>query len=281
MPECQETSKRPRLALLAEIRRAGIEPTYGRPTLFHVRGNLLLVMMNHEYGVNATDAAKITEATMRARAEIGRIVRGPPPARRCLGRHPESSPPPSRSASATAAASVAATSSGREDLIRGARHEDAVVRATFPVDIHALTAEDNKNHALRRRRRESATLRHPFAGPHRQGRGRAADGRTLHQRRLHRPRQLPRHRQRRGHGRSCGRRGCDRRSNESQPARGAVERRKVCHRQEPRPCLIPGTTSPWKPSLRPLGREKGSGTFIAADQAGWAKRAEREGGDFT
>jgi len=32
----------------------------------------------------------------------------------------------------------------RDDLVTGARQDDAVVRATFPVDIHALTAEANK-----------------------------------------------------------------------------------------------------------------------------------------
>ena len=31
-----------------------------------------------------------------------------------------------------------------EDLVQGSVQPDAVVRATFPVDIHALTAEDNK-----------------------------------------------------------------------------------------------------------------------------------------
>ena len=34
-----------------------------------------------------------------------------------------------------------------EDLVKGTTQEDAVVRATFPVDIHALTAEDNKKSA--------------------------------------------------------------------------------------------------------------------------------------
>ena len=132
-----------KLALLAEIRRAGIEPSYGRPTLFPIRDNLLLVMMNHEYGVHAADAARITEATLRARAEIGRIVRG----LRQLG-------------GAWEGVQVVATPEqigiregrrirgryvvGQNDLVQGARQEDAVVRATFPVDIHALTAEDNK-----------------------------------------------------------------------------------------------------------------------------------------
>jgi hypothetical protein len=32
----------------------------------------------------------------------------------------------------------------KEDLIKGARYDDGVVRPTFSVDIHALTAEHNK-----------------------------------------------------------------------------------------------------------------------------------------
>ena len=36
---------------------------------------------------------------------------------------------------------------GKNDLITGARQDDAVVRATFPVDIHAISAERNKTAA--------------------------------------------------------------------------------------------------------------------------------------
>lgn len=130
-------------ALLSEIRRAGFDPSYAAPTLFPIRDNLLLAMINHEYGINAGDAAKVTEATMRARGELHQIVRG----LRKLGGIWEG-------------VQIAATAEqigirdgrrirgryvvGKDDLISGARHEDAVVRATFSVDVHALTAESNK-----------------------------------------------------------------------------------------------------------------------------------------
>lgn len=130
-------------ALLSEIRRAGFDPSYAAPTLFPIRDNLLLAMINHEYGINAGDAAKVTEATMRARGELHQIVRG----LRKLGGMWEG-------------VQIAATAEqigirdgrrirgryvvGKDDLISGARHEDAVVRATFSVDVHALTAESNK-----------------------------------------------------------------------------------------------------------------------------------------
>ena len=109
-------------------------------------GNLVLLMANHEYGINATDAAQVTEATLRARGEMHQIVRG----LRKLG-------------GAWDGMQIAATPEqigirdgrrirGRyimtsEDLVKGATQADAVVRATFPVDIHALSAEDNKKAA--------------------------------------------------------------------------------------------------------------------------------------
>jgi hypothetical protein len=111
--------------------------------MFQVRDNLLLVMMNHQYGVKPFDSAAVTKATIEARAEVNRIV----DALRKLGGPWEG-------------IQIAATAEqigvrdgrriagrytvGRDDLVVGARHEDAVTRATFPVDIHALSSEQNK-----------------------------------------------------------------------------------------------------------------------------------------
>lgn len=132
-----------KLALLREIRRTGIEPSYGKPTMFRVRDNLVLVMMNHEYGINATDAAAVTEATIRARGELHQIVRG----LRKLGGAWEG-------VQLVATPEQIGIRDGRrilgryivtkDDVVNGARQEDAVVRPTFPVDIHAMTAEGNK-----------------------------------------------------------------------------------------------------------------------------------------
>jgi hypothetical protein len=128
------------------IRRAGVTPSYGHACLFPIRDNLVLLMANHEYGVNSSDAAQVSDATLRARAEIHQIVRG----LRKLG-------------GAWDGMQIAATPEqigirdgrrirGRyvvtkEDLIQGAKQDDAVVKATFPVDIHAVTSEDNKKSA--------------------------------------------------------------------------------------------------------------------------------------
>ena len=128
------------------LKRAGVTPSYGRACLFPIQGNLVLLMANHEYGIDATDAAKVTEATLRARGEIHRIVRG----LRKLGG-------PWDGVQVVATPEQIGIRDGRrirgrylmtsEDLIQGAVQPDAVVRATFPVDIHALSAVDNKKAA--------------------------------------------------------------------------------------------------------------------------------------
>ncbi|MGA0133065.1 MAG: FAD-dependent oxidoreductase, partial [Opitutales bacterium] len=61
--------------LLAEMRRAGSDPSYQAPTFFPIRDNLILAMINHEYGVNATDVEAVTAATFHARAEVNELVR--------------------------------------------------------------------------------------------------------------------------------------------------------------------------------------------------------------
>ncbi len=128
----------------AEIERTGHFPSYSKPTLWQVRDNLLLVMMNHEYGVEAFDAAAVTQATVRARAELHLIVDG---LKRLGG--------PWAGLQIAATAEQIGVRDGRrirgryvvtsDDVKSGARHNDAVARATFTVDVHALTAEQNKS----------------------------------------------------------------------------------------------------------------------------------------
>ena len=60
----------PREALAAEMKRAGIEPSYGIPTLYCVHPHMGVLMSNHEYKVRPDDAARISEATLNARREI-------------------------------------------------------------------------------------------------------------------------------------------------------------------------------------------------------------------
>ncbi len=131
-------------AFLAEIQRAGFFPSYSRPTLWQVRDNLLLVMMNQQFSVKPFEADKITEATVQARSELNKIVNG----LRKLGG-------PWESLQIAATAEQIGVRDGRRiagrftvtehDLVEGARYDDGVVRPTFGVDIHAVTAEVNKH----------------------------------------------------------------------------------------------------------------------------------------
>lgn len=126
---------------------SGHFPSYANPTMWHVRDNLVFAMMNHEYGIKAWDAAEITAATVRARAEMNKLVAG----LRKLGG-------PWESIQIVATAEQIGVRDGRrlrgrytvqqDDLAAGARHEDAVARVNFGIDVHALSAELNKRHAI-------------------------------------------------------------------------------------------------------------------------------------
>ena len=129
-------------AFKAELKRAGVEASYGHPTIFPVRDDLVMLMLNHEYGIKPWDAAEISGATMRSRAEVSRIVR----ALRKLGG-------PWEGLQIAATAEQIGVRDGRriagrytvtrQDLIDGTRQPDGVARVTFGVDIHADSKETN------------------------------------------------------------------------------------------------------------------------------------------
>lgn len=130
-------------AFKKELKRAGVETSYGHPTIFPVRDDLVMLMLNHEYGVLSYDAAEITQATVRSRAEVHRAVN----ALRKLGGVWEG-------LQVAATAEQIGVRDGRrirgrytmtkQDLLNGARQDDGVARVTFGVDIHAETRETNK-----------------------------------------------------------------------------------------------------------------------------------------
>ena len=134
-----------KLNLKEEIRLAGMDPSYGMPTLFSIRDDLFAMMANHQYSMNSLDAQDITDATLQSRLEVNNMVDG---LRKRGG--------------IWANLRIVATSEqigmreGRrikgmytvtkEDLIKGARFEDAVCRSTFSVDVHALDGKVNKGY---------------------------------------------------------------------------------------------------------------------------------------
>ena len=142
-PGPDEDDSRKKERIREEIERTGHFPSYSRPTLWQVRDNLVLAMFNHEYNTKPFDAAAVTQATVRARAEMHKMVLG----LRKLGG-------PWEGIQIAATAEQIGVRDGRrirgryvvsqDDVISGAKHSDAVVKPTFVVDIHALSAEINK-----------------------------------------------------------------------------------------------------------------------------------------
>jgi hypothetical protein len=129
--------------LLGELRRGGHEPSYSKPTMFLVRDGCILMMANHEYGYRKPDAQVLTEATMNGRAENLKMVQ----ALRSLGGQWGCLELMAQSAQ------IGVRESRRihglytvtqEDLVRGARFEDAVCRLSFNVDVHALDPKKSK-----------------------------------------------------------------------------------------------------------------------------------------
>ncbi|MEQ1862127.1 MAG: FAD-dependent oxidoreductase [Chthoniobacteraceae bacterium] len=142
-PNPGENEQAKKEIIRAAIERTGHFPSYSKPTLWQVRDNLILAMFNHEYGIKPFDAAQVTEATVRARSEMNRMIDG----LRKLGG-------PWEGIQIAATAEQIGVRDGRriagrytvsqDDVTTGARHEDAVVRPTFSIDIHATSAEQNK-----------------------------------------------------------------------------------------------------------------------------------------
>jgi hypothetical protein len=131
--------------LLEALASVGVEPSYAAPILIRLRETdeqapLYAMMANHEYGVSALDAQQISDATVRARAEVNSIVAG---LRRFGG--------PFRNLRLVATAGQIGVREGRRihgrytltanDVVSGARFDDAICRVTFGVDIHSLDKE--------------------------------------------------------------------------------------------------------------------------------------------
>jgi hypothetical protein len=127
----------PKLRIKEDLEKAGIEPSYSRPTIFGLPDGLFAFMANHQYGANATDADSMSQHTFEARQEIHSMVNG---LRKLGGIWKDV-------VLVATAAHIGVRESRRihgrytvsaEDLKHGARFDDAVCRVTFCVDIHSL-----------------------------------------------------------------------------------------------------------------------------------------------
>ncbi|MCC6352771.1 MAG: FAD-dependent oxidoreductase [Verrucomicrobiae bacterium] len=128
----------PKDALFAEFKRAGVEPSYGKPTIFEIRPDLYAWMINHEYGYSGIDAGALTDATLHAREEVHHNI----DALRLLGGIWQN-------VRIVATAAQIGVREGRrihgryrvtvEDAIAARRHEDAVCRVAFGIDVHSTS----------------------------------------------------------------------------------------------------------------------------------------------
>jgi hypothetical protein len=130
-------------ALRQEMNRAGVEPSYSKPTLFRIHDNLFTLMANHQYLVKGTNADDLSRATLEARAEVRRIVDGLRSLGGCWANL--------RLVSTGAQIGVreGRRVHGRytvtaDDLRNGAQHEDAAADVTFCVDIHSVDPKKDK-----------------------------------------------------------------------------------------------------------------------------------------
>ena len=127
-------------ALMTEI---GVAPSYGNPTLFRIRDDLFALMSNHQYGVTCDDAYEITAATIRGRREVHTQVE----ALRKLGGIW------SQMRVVSTGAQIGVREGRRihgryevtgQDLLEGARFEDAVCRVTMGIDVHSTDPSKTK-----------------------------------------------------------------------------------------------------------------------------------------
>ena len=129
--------------LFKEIQDAGEESSYHASTIFHLRGKLLALMINHEYCVSPINERDVTRATVRGRAEVNRVVN----ALRRKGR-------PWDELQIVATPEQIGTREGRRihgrytvtehDIRNAARHDDAVCRVSYWIDIHSTNPKEGK-----------------------------------------------------------------------------------------------------------------------------------------
>jgi len=139
----EKDSNVPKLKLLAELQKAGVDPSYGKPTLFRIHDDLFCLAANHQYDVLPTSAADLTEATMRARAEINGLVNA---LRRAGGVW--------KNLRLVATNEHIGVREGRrirglytvsaKDLKQGLRHKDSICRVYFGVDVHSVSTSEGK-----------------------------------------------------------------------------------------------------------------------------------------
>jgi hypothetical protein len=144
--------KAAKAALTAEIQAAGVEPSYHGQTLFHLGGGLFSLSGNHVYGLSGLSAADQTAATVRARAEMHRIVNALK-ARGGVWRNLRLLATPEQIGVRDGRRVLGRYTVDLEDMLGGARHEDAVAHVTVGIDVHTPNPGQNKAYSPENRTR--------------------------------------------------------------------------------------------------------------------------------
>ncbi len=130
--------------LAKEIKRgSGFDPSYAHPTLFYLGRGIFTLMANHEYQVKGFDADQLTEATIRGRREVHRMIDG----LRDLGdiwKDIAICVSPERIGVRESRRIHGLYEVTAGDLVNGARFDDAVCRSTFCVDVHSTNPGESK-----------------------------------------------------------------------------------------------------------------------------------------
>lgn len=134
----------PKGLLAEEIKRgSGFDPSYAHPTLFYLGRGIFTLMANHEYQVKGFDADQLTEATIRGRREVHRMIDG----LRGLGdiwKDIAICVSPERIGVRESRRIHGLYEVTADDLVNGARFDDAVCRSTFCVDVHSTNPDKSK-----------------------------------------------------------------------------------------------------------------------------------------
>ncbi len=117
---------------------AGCTPSYTKPSLFPLSNGLCCIMSNHIYEKSALNSEDLTAASIQARKELHEAVAA-------MRKFPGGE---WSEVQLVASASHIGVREGRrvrgrfyitlDDLVAGRRHDDAVARVTFPIDVHSI-----------------------------------------------------------------------------------------------------------------------------------------------
>jgi hypothetical protein len=137
----EDTGSGSKKRLLDLIQRGGFNPSYQNPSIFPIRNDLFMIMVNHEYGLSGANMTDVSKATLHARKEINQVVKA---LKKTGGAW--------KDIRVIVTAEQIGIREGRrihglytvtaQDIVDGRRHEDAVCRVTFGIDVHSI----NKTH---------------------------------------------------------------------------------------------------------------------------------------